>query len=243
MPLPLLAAGALVPLAVGAAQAVTGGLKSEFDRRNEEEAARLRKLQGLGEFGLTAQEERIAHQGLIQPVKAAAQYAQSRAEATQASAGNVSGAALSSLRQETSRGIGEAQQRAALTVQQQDVAKQRAQKAELAQREAASEAARKERRASVFEGLSQAAAAGGSLLGAVPEVTRAAGLAGAPIRDTTALADALNRAGVPAEDQLALLAMPSASLTRILDEAQRGILTSPEHQIMYRILQRGQGTP
>ena len=235
LPLGLLAAGG-VAAGIGAAQAITGGRKSEFDKRNEAELDRLLALQAQGRLGLTPQERAVREQQLVMPVQRAATEARQRSEAAQAAAGSLTGGDLSRLRTEATRAVGEGAQRAALEIERADIQKQQAQRAEMAQREAVAEQRRLDRRAAVYGGLAQAAGGVGQLAGAVPEVLRAAGLAGAPIRDTMALKQELDALGVPLDLQQEVMRIPPNRLPRVLNNALTGNITGPEEQAMVDVL-------
>jgi len=236
LPLGLLAAGG-ISAGIGAAQAITGGRKSEFDKRNEERLDEIARLQAQGRLGLSSQEKAVREQQLVDPVRQQAEQAQSRNEAVQAASGSLTGGDLSRLRTETQRSIGEGAQGAALAISQEDTAKKQSQLAERAQLEATQEQRRLDRRASVFGGLSQAAGAAGQIAGAVPEVLRAAGLAGAPISDTLAFKTKLNDMGVPPDLQAEVLRIPPNRLTRVLNNALQGNIQGPEEVAMLKILE------
>jgi len=234
VPLGLIGAGVLSG-GLGLAQGISGAIKTEEDKRREEELEKLLGLQKTGGLGLTGEERRLREQQLVTPVREVASQLQSRQEAAIGAGAGVSGAELSRLRQETGRTIAGAQQAAATQILEADIAKEQAQRAEIERRAADIEARKKERRASIFGGLSQAAAAAGEIAGAVPEAARAAGLAGAPIRDTEAFRSIMEEQGVPLASQEALLRIGPQKLTRILDNLQSGNIGS-EEQELYDIL-------
>ena len=136
-----------------------------------------------------------------------------------------SGADLARLREEQTRAIGEAGERAALAIAQADARKEAAQRQEIAQREALAETRRQERQASLFGGLAQAAGAAGRLSGGVPEVMRAAGLAGAPIADTAELRTRLANLGVEGSAAEMILRMNPRALTRAVNDAEQYLAT------------------
>lgn len=235
VPIGLLAAGGIAAGA-GAAQAITGGRKSEFDKRNEAQLDRLLQLQNQGRLGLTPQERAVREQQLVTPVQRAATETRQRSEAAQAAAGSLTGSDLSRLRTEATRAVGEGAQNAALTLQQEDIRKEQAQRAELAQRDTLAEQRRLDRRAAVFSGISQAAGGAGAIAGAVPETLRAAGLAGAPIRDTLALKRQFDEMDIPLDLQQELFRIPPHRMTRVLENALMGNIVGPEEAAMDRVL-------
>ena len=97
----------------------------------------------------------------------------------------------------------------------------------MAQREAVAEQRRLDRRAAVYGGLAQAAGGVGQLAGAVPEVLRAAGLAGAPIRDIMALKQELDALNVPLDLQQEVMRIPPNRLSRVLRNALTGNIKGP----------------
>ena len=219
----LLAAQAL-SAGAGAAQAIAGSRKSKFDKRNDQELNRLLGLKERDQLGLSGAERSIAERGLLDPVRSASAATRRQSEAALSGSG-ASGAELSRLRQEQTGAIAQAGERAALALDQADQRKEAAQRQELAQREQIAESRRQERQASLFAGLGQAAGAAGQLAGGVPEVLRAAGLAGAPISDTSGLQDALASAGVTGESAQLIMRMNPRQLTRAMSDAEKFLET------------------
>ena len=192
-----LAAAAALSAALGTGQAIAGAKKTAFDKRNKEKLDELLGLEERGGLGLTGAERRIQERGLMNPVRQAASATRRQAEALQA--GSASGADLARLRSEQTGAIAGAGERAALALDAADARKEAAQRQELAQRSAIQEERRAAREASVLSGLGQAAGVAGQLAGGVPEVLRAAGLHGAPIKDTAAFSDRLDAIGLTGE--------------------------------------------
>lgn len=207
---------------IGIAQAASRAKKTKFEKKNLEEIERLQRLQQSGGLGLSPAEQRVREAQLISPVRAAAEAERTRSEQLLAAQGGTSGADISRLRQERTRAVGAAGQAANLALQQEDVQRRQGQIAELEQRRASASASQQARRAGVFGGLSQAAAGAGQVAGALPETFRAAGVAGAPIRDPSAFRAELQAQNISPETQAILLRIPSQNLTRTLQDSAAG---------------------
>jgi hypothetical protein len=163
----------------------------------------------------------------MSPVRQAAAATRRRAEAMGAGSG-MSGADLSQLRQEQTSAIANAGERAALALDAADARKATAQEQEIEQRSAIAEERRAARQASLLAGVGQAAGVAGQLAGGVPEVLRAAGLAGAPINDTSALDDLLAQRGVTGEAANLIRKIPAANITRAMDDAEKYLETGDQ---------------
>lgn len=223
IPIGLLAAGGLAA-GTGLAQAIQGGRKTEFDKENEALLDELTGLRKQGALGLTEQERQLSTRSQLDPVRALASAAQSQQAAIQAASGNTSGASLAALREQQQRQVGGAAQQAALNVEAADLEARRAQEAEIAQRQAVAEQRRQDRVNNIFSGISQAAGAAGAVAGAIPEVGRIAGIAGAPIRDTGVLEQRLSELGAGPAATQAILRIPPDRLTTVLDNIVQGNL-------------------
>ena len=232
-----LLAGGAVGLIGGAGQIGSSIVKSPYEKKNQERLDALYGKENRGKLGLTGREQQVAQAQLLDPVRAALAAQQRQDEAQLAAAGMSSGAQLARMREQREQATGQAQVSAVRALQEADIEKQKSQRAEIAQREAAGQAARNDRTSALFSGLGQVGGAIGQIAGTVPEVFRMAGVAGTPIRDPDALAQHLRLTGVPDESISLIQSIPPRELTTILDEVNRGVLSSPAHMALQRAIQ------
>jgi hypothetical protein len=224
MPIPLgiAAAGALTG-GVGLAQGIAGAVKTKADKANEKRLRELEELKENSLLGLTGTDWRVQERSLLAPVRSAA--GETRARAEQIGAGrDMTGADLSRLRTEQTTAIAGAGERAALTLEQKNLLKIAAQEQEIRSREARMGERADQRKASVFEGLSDAAGAAGAVAGATPEALRAAGLAGASIYDTKALSDGLEARGITGEAKEIILGINPDRLPKAMFNVENGVV-------------------
>lgn len=233
MPVPLaLGIAGGIGAAAGAGQLISGLIPSEMEKKNKERLERLYRMEETGKLGLSGREEQIYQSQLLDPVRSALAAQQRDNEAKMAASGMTSGAQLAAMRQERGQAMGQAQVAAGKALTEADVAKQKAQKAEIAQREAAAQDAKQGRSSQAFAGLGQIANAAGLVAGSVPEVMRMAGIAGAPIREPAQLQTYLANAGVPQTSIDLVMQIPPDQLTTIAADVAMGKITSPYHQAL-----------
>jgi hypothetical protein len=162
----------------GVAQTIGGLIPSKFDKKNKAEIERLEAMKEGGRMGMTPAERQLMQQQQLNPVRSAAEAMQQRQEAFAAATGQASGAQVGEARRETQAAVGDAVQRAAQNIQQENIERRRAQEAELAQRQAVQEERRSAKVSGALGGIGQAAGAGAALAAAVPEVYNAQGAFG-----------------------------------------------------------------
>jgi hypothetical protein len=123
-------AGSLISGIGGAAYSTTSN--NRLQRNNNEELDRLKKLKEGGGFGLTPVQQRQMTNDMLAPMQQAAAQGRSRNEqlATAMQQGGASGAALSRLREEEGRAVGQAANQVAGQVRSADQAAEAQQRAE-----------------------------------------------------------------------------------------------------------------
>lgn len=235
-----IAAAAGIAAATAAITAAVRARKSALEKKHEEELDKLLQKQRTTGLGLTPQEQRLREQQLIAPVQQAAEAGRARGEAIGAATGQTSGADISRLRQEQARVIGTGAQRAQQAITTEDIASQRAGQAHIAALEAAVQEGKFRRQEAKLEAISEAGAAAGSIAGGSPETFRAAGLAGAPIRDQAALVQRLKEVGVDDEGIRIIQNIPPEQLSRVLNNVLEGNIAGPQEEALLHGLLRSQ---
>lgn len=167
------------PAVVGGVQAITGAKKSDLEKNNK---LKIRELEANP--GLTSQDRSALYQQLVMPSKQAAAELQRSAGAQMAASGATSGADVSQVRKDAADTAARGAERASAGVAEADVGRRAEQKGEIAQRGAADQAYKQQRRATAFNALAQAAGIAGDLAGAPPAM-QLAGMFGTR-RDSTA---------------------------------------------------------
>ena len=181
MPLPL-AAGILAAQGIaaagtaglGIAQAAQGVKASKRSRElNEEQLEELLALRKSGQLGLSGQQQRLAEQRLLTPLRTTAGESRQRLEAQAAATGNVAAGDIARQRRDADIALGRGSQAAATQIAAEDLAAKQVQEQELEQRIALEEAQKRDIVNQIFGAGAQAAGAAGAVAGGVPEVLRA----------------------------------------------------------------------
>jgi hypothetical protein len=223
-------------LAAGGAQAISGAFKSPYEKQQEEDLRKMKEQQARGMRGTSEAERSRMHMRETAPAVKQMENARKRQEALAAATGQTSSAQMQQLNQAQQVGTGQVMQESAIQQRQADEQKRAQQEAREQQTAAAIEAARKDRRKAVLSGIGQMVGAAGMIAGSVPEATRAADVAGAPIRDPDALVEYLRSQGISEEAVQKLAKMDPNVMTRALDQAAKGDLASEEAAMMDAIL-------
>jgi len=238
MPIPL--GAALIgggSLAAGAAQSLAGAIKGPAEREQEERRRKLQALLDRGAGGLSAKEQALGEQQLLDPVRGALASLRRRNEQQQASSGTSSGAALARGRREEASAAGQAIQGAGTQLLAADVAKERAQRAELSQLDAARQASNQAGTQQAMSGLGSIASGIGTIAGSIPESTRISGVAGAPIRDPELLRQRLIDLDVAPDVQEIIMGIPPGQVTMLMKKIDMGDLSDPRAAALHAALQ------
>lgn len=218
MPLPLAAAilaaqglTAAGTAGLGIAQAAQGVKASKRARElNEEQLNELLALRKSGQLGLSGQQQRLAEQRLLTPLRTTAGESRQRLEAQAAATGNVAAGDIARQRRDADIALGRGSQAAATQIAAEDLAQRQAQEEEIEQRIAFDEAQKRDIVNQIFGAGAQAAGAAGAVAGGVPEVLRAT----APFGGAGKGPEILNTAKLQAD--LSALGVSEAGIEAIL---------------------------
>lgn len=194
--LPLLLA---LQAGTAAAGAVGAGIASATDPYAKLNRKRIDELQANPNMGLDPGQRALLETAATRPVEQAAGRALTEQQRFAAQAGNGNGAAQSALRKAADTAIAGAHEQAGMQIGMADVAAVQSNKAELEARVAAQAQHRRDTVNAILAPLTGGLAGVGQTLGETPEFTRAAGLAGSPVKDFAAFAARLQASGYSPE--------------------------------------------